>query len=72
MLPAISLAYETKESAIMLRPPRNANKDFLVDGPLLLFTYLHFGVLQVRPQLLTGDAQCAHSIALQGCVRVVR
>lgn len=47
MLPAISLAYESKESQIMLRPPRNANKDFLVDGPLLVVSYLHFGVLQV-------------------------
>mmetsp|Transcript_18105 Transcript_18105/g.45586 ORF Transcript_18105/g.45586 Transcript_18105/m.45586 type:complete len:1179 (-) Transcript_18105:1049-4585(-) len=46
MLPAIALAYETKESQIMLRPPRDANKDFLVDVPLLIITYLHFGVLQ--------------------------
>lgn len=47
MLPAIMLAYETKESALMLRPPRNANRDHLVDVPLLHFTYLHFGIIQV-------------------------
>ncbi len=59
MLPAIGLAYETKETAIMFRPPRNIHKNFLVDGPLLVFTYLHFGVIQVR----RGTAPCVCSPA---------
>lgn len=42
-----SFAYETREADIMSRPPRNAHTDHLVDVPLLLFTYLHIGVLQV-------------------------
>eukprot|EP00199_Chlamydomonas_sp_CCMP681_P000009 CAMPEP_0119101430 /NCGR_PEP_ID=MMETSP1180-20130426/476_1 /TAXON_ID=3052 ORGANISM="Chlamydomonas cf sp, Strain CCMP681" /NCGR_SAMPLE_ID=MMETSP1180 /ASSEMBLY_ACC=CAM_ASM_000741 /LENGTH=1208 /DNA_ID=CAMNT_0007085549 /DNA_START=49 /DNA_END=3675 /DNA_ORIENTATION=+ len=46
MLPAIGLAYEHRESAIMLRPPRSAQKDPLVDFPLLLYTYIHIGVIQ--------------------------
>ncbi len=48
MIPAISFAYETREADIMNRPPRNAHSDHLVNLKLLLFTYLHIGVLQVR------------------------
>lgn len=33
---------------IMCRPPRNAHTDHLVNLKLLLFTYLHIGVMQVR------------------------
>ncbi len=32
MLPAIGLAYEVKETAIMSRPPRRVGKDNLVRG----------------------------------------
>jgi len=47
MVPAISLAYETREADIMRRPPRSTRHNPLVDVRLLLFTYLHFGILQV-------------------------
>lgn len=47
MIPAISFAYEEKESDIMARKPRNAHTDHLVDVRLLYFTYLHIGVMQV-------------------------
>jgi len=47
MVPAISLAYETREADIMHRPPRSTKHNPLVDVRLLLFTYLHFGILQV-------------------------
>eukprot|EP00198_Chlamydomonas_reinhardtii_P006957 XP_001696293.1 sodium/potassium-transporting ATPase alpha subunit [Chlamydomonas reinhardtii] len=46
MIPAISFAYETREADIMCRPPRNAHTDHLVNLKLLLFTYLHIGVMQ--------------------------
>ncbi|GLI63034.1 hypothetical protein VaNZ11_005895 [Volvox africanus] len=46
MVPAISFAYETREADIMSRKPRNAQTDHLVDLRLLLFTYLHIGVMQ--------------------------
>lgn len=46
MIPAISFAYEEKEADIMARKPRNAHSDHLVDLRLLLFTYLHIGVMQ--------------------------
>ncbi|GIL77768.1 hypothetical protein Vretifemale_7248, partial [Volvox reticuliferus] len=46
MVPAISFAYETREADIMSRKPRNALTDHLVDLRLLLFTYLHIGVMQ--------------------------
>ncbi|KAG2438556.1 hypothetical protein HXX76_005107 [Chlamydomonas incerta] len=46
MIPAISFAYETREADIMCRPPRNAHSDHLVNLKLLLFTYLHIGVMQ--------------------------
>lgn len=46
MVPAISLAYETREADIMTRPPRNPQKDKLVDGRLLNFSYFHLGILQ--------------------------
>uniref|UniRef100_A0A1I7XDS2 Cadherin domain-containing protein n=1 Tax=Heterorhabditis bacteriophora TaxID=37862 RepID=A0A1I7XDS2_HETBA len=44
--PAISLAYEVPESDIMQRPPRNPHIDKLVNRRLILFSYLHIGVLQ--------------------------
>eukprot|EP00698_Gefionella_okellyi_P017925 TRINITY_DN5321_c0_g1_i14.p1 TRINITY_DN5321_c0_g1~~TRINITY_DN5321_c0_g1_i14.p1 ORF type:complete len:1000 (-),score=268.16 TRINITY_DN5321_c0_g1_i14:578-3577(-) len=46
MGPAISLAYEDKESDIMDRPPRNIKKDRLVSGPLLIYSYLVAGLLE--------------------------
>jgi len=46
MVPAISLAYETKESDIMARPPRNAATERLVNRRLMTFAYLQIGVIQ--------------------------
>jgi sodium/potassium-transporting ATPase subunit alpha len=44
--PAISVAYEDKESDIMTRPPRNAKTDRLVSIPLLVYSYLCVGILE--------------------------
>ncbi|KAJ3615463.1 hypothetical protein Zmor_016396 [Zophobas morio] len=46
MYPAISLAYESAESDIMKRRPRDSKKDKLVNNKLLQITYLQIGVLQ--------------------------
>jgi sodium/potassium-transporting ATPase subunit alpha len=46
MIPAISLAYEQPESDIMLRPPRDAERDRLVTDKLICFAYLQIGVFQ--------------------------
>merc|ERR1711871_1474192 len=46
MIPAISMAWENKESDIMLRPPREAGKDRLVTKKLVVFSYLQIGVIQ--------------------------
>ena len=46
MIPAISLAYERKESDIMSRPPRDSNVDHLVTAKLVSFAYLQIGVFQ--------------------------
>jgi len=40
LYPAIALAYENPESDIMNRQPRNPNRDRLVNGKLMSFTYL--------------------------------
>lgn len=46
MMPAISMAYERAESNIMLRPPRNPNKDNLVTFRLYFLAYGHIGVIE--------------------------
>jgi sodium/potassium-transporting ATPase subunit alpha len=46
LYPAISLAYENPESDIMNRQPRNSNRDRLVNGKLMSFTYLQIGWMQ--------------------------
>lgn len=46
MFPAISFASESKEADIMLRPPRNAQTDRLVDWRLLGWAYFQTGPLQ--------------------------
>jgi len=46
MIPAISMAWETAESDIMKRPPRNADIDRLVTKKLIVFAYLQIGVIQ--------------------------
>eukprot|EP00939_MAST-03C_sp_MAST-3C-sp1_P003009 g3009.t1 len=46
MVPAISMAWENKESDIMKRPPREAGRDRLVTKKLVVFSYLQIGVIQ--------------------------
>lgn len=46
MVPAISLAYEEKEANIMLKPPRDMNKDRLVTAKLVSYAYLQIGITQ--------------------------
>ena len=46
MVPAISMAWENKESDIMRRPPREAGRDRLVTRKLVVFSYLQIGVIQ--------------------------
>lgn len=53
MVPAISLAHETKEADIMARPPRNAATDRLVNRRLMTFSYLQIGVIQALAGFFT-------------------
>ncbi|CAG9466608.1 unnamed protein product [Pedinophyceae sp. YPF-701] len=53
MIPAISLAHETKEADIMNRPPRNAATDRLVNSRLMCFAYLQIGVMQALAGFFT-------------------
>eukprot|EP01138_Halocafeteria_seosinensis_P012728 gb/GECG01013004.1/.p1 GENE.gb/GECG01013004.1/~~gb/GECG01013004.1/.p1 ORF type:complete len:1008 (+),score=108.61 gb/GECG01013004.1/:1-3024(+) len=46
LLPAISLVYESAEDNIMERPPRNVQRDRLVDKPMLIYSYAIVGVLE--------------------------
>ena len=46
LAPAISMAYEGRESDIMKRPPINPDKDKLVTWNLVSFAYLQIGMLQ--------------------------
>merc|ERR1719436_1293043 len=46
MAPAISMAYEGKESNIMTRKPRDPERDNLVTWRLVSFAYLQIGMLQ--------------------------
>ncbi|KAL3994994.1 NaH/K antiporter P-type ATPase alpha subunit family protein [Acanthocheilonema viteae] len=51
--PAISIAYEEAETNIMLRPPRNAKVDKLVNARLMNFSYLQIGVMQAAAGFMT-------------------
>lgn len=53
MLPAISLAYEKAESDIMLRPPRNPNRDNLVNVKLYFLAYGHIGMIEAMAGFFT-------------------
>lgn len=53
MVPAISLAYEEKESDIMDRAPRNSATDRLVNSRLISFAYLQIGVMQALAGFFT-------------------
>jgi len=71
MAPAISMAYETKESNIMTRKPRDPDKDKLVTGRLVLFAYLQIGLLQAIAgfyayMVVLWDAVSIHPYSLIG------
>uniref|UniRef100_A0A914ZX84 Sodium/potassium-transporting ATPase subunit alpha n=1 Tax=Parascaris univalens TaxID=6257 RepID=A0A914ZX84_PARUN len=51
--PAISIAYEEAESDIMKRPPRNSERDKLVNARLMNFSYLQIGVMQAASAFMT-------------------
>jgi sodium/potassium-transporting ATPase subunit alpha len=53
MVPAISLAYEGAESDIMLRPPRDGNKENMVSGKLIGFAYFQIGIMQALAAFYT-------------------
>jgi sodium/potassium-transporting ATPase subunit alpha len=53
MVPAISMAYEEKESDIMDRAPRNSATDRLVNSRLIAFAYLQIGVMQALAGFFT-------------------
>ena len=53
LLPAISLAYESPESEIMQRNPRNPKKDRLVNNRLITMCYAQIGMLQAAAGFLT-------------------
>jgi sodium/potassium-transporting ATPase subunit alpha len=53
MVPAISMAYETAESDIMQRAPRNNKVDNLVTKKLIAFAYLQIGVIQAASGFFT-------------------
>mmetsp|Transcript_19109 Transcript_19109/g.28577 ORF Transcript_19109/g.28577 Transcript_19109/m.28577 type:complete len:1099 (-) Transcript_19109:170-3466(-) len=53
MLPAISLAYETKEADIMMKPPRDSRVDRLVTRKLISFSYGQIGVIQAMAGFYT-------------------
>ena len=53
LIPAISLAYESAESEIMQRSPRNPKKDRLVNSRLIAMCYAQIGILQAAAGFLT-------------------
>jgi sodium/potassium-transporting ATPase subunit alpha len=55
--PAISLAYEPAEARVMERPPRDMTRDRLINGPLLRYSYLIVGVVEVNGRLFFLIAQ---------------
>jgi sodium/potassium-transporting ATPase subunit alpha len=60
MVPAISLAYEKPESDIMMRKPRNAKTDKLVNSRLIGFAYLQIGMIQASAGFFTYFSVMAH------------
>eukprot|EP00344_Euplotes_crassus_P005805 CAMPEP_0196998080 /NCGR_PEP_ID=MMETSP1380-20130617/3549_1 /TAXON_ID=5936 /ORGANISM="Euplotes crassus, Strain CT5" /LENGTH=1183 /DNA_ID=CAMNT_0042414523 /DNA_START=32 /DNA_END=3583 /DNA_ORIENTATION=- len=53
MIPAISFAYENPELDIMLRHPRSAKRDHLVNTKLISFSYLQIGIIQASAGFYT-------------------
>ncbi|DBA01673.1 TPA: hypothetical protein N0F65_010324 [Lagenidium giganteum] len=53
MVPAISMAYESAESDIMARAPRNSKVDRLVTKKLVAFSYLQMGLIEAAAGMFT-------------------
>lgn len=53
MVPAISLAYESKEANIMEKPPRDSATDRLVTRKMISFSYLQVGIIQALAGFFT-------------------
>jgi sodium/potassium-transporting ATPase subunit alpha len=51
LVPAISYAYENKESNIMLKPPRDMFKDRLVTRRLISYSYFQIGMIEALAAL---------------------
>lgn len=62
--PAISLAYEPAEALVMERPPRDIKNDRLINGPLLRYAYLTYGIMTVCQPRCAGPI-CSHSAVWQ-------
>jgi sodium/potassium-transporting ATPase subunit alpha len=59
--PAISLAYEPAEALVMERPPRDIKRDRLINGPLLRYAYLTYGIMTVRHPPGVLGSRCSYS-----------
>ncbi|KAJ3079669.1 hypothetical protein HDU99_010365, partial [Rhizoclosmatium hyalinum] len=46
VFPSMALIYESPESTLMTRPPRNPKKDRLVNGQMFIHVYLFIGIMQ--------------------------
>ncbi|CAH0564935.1 unnamed protein product [Brassicogethes aeneus] len=46
LFPAISLAYEKAEADIMIKPPRDPNRDSLINCKLIYYAYFQIGLIQ--------------------------
>ena len=53
LVPSISMAYERAENDIMLRAPRNAQVDRLVNKKLVVFAYPLIGIIQAAAGMFT-------------------
>ena len=53
MVPAISFAYESAESDIMLKRPRSNKYDHLVNAKLISFSYLQLGMIETAGCMFT-------------------
>ena len=53
IFPAISFGYENPELDIMLRHPRNAKRDHLVNTKLITFSFLQIGIIQAAAGFYT-------------------
>uniref|UniRef100_H3CH26 Sodium/potassium-transporting ATPase subunit alpha n=1 Tax=Tetraodon nigroviridis TaxID=99883 RepID=H3CH26_TETNG len=72
MVPAISLAYETAESDIMKREPRNPSTDKLVNERLISMAYGQIGMIQALAGFFTYFVIMAENGFLPGTLLGIR